>query len=242
MDQSKFSKGFSKGFSKRLPRDLAERSGNRTGDDVGVSAIIEKRARDWNGSRGFTIIEVLVASVILIVGLVAVAAVIGSTLGNTTRSEYMTQAATLATEKLEDLNRYPANDPNVAVPNGTSEGSLTSNVLQNVTVNGVTEAVAYYDEVFFSPSEGSLVETTSGFDPSGNTQYSTISYTPDGQMTTSQPTSTPPSGTGSTVFLRQWFIEMNQPVTGVRRVTVLVTLENGALHPPVSFQMSMVRP
>jgi hypothetical protein len=195
-----------------------------------------------SSESGFTIVEVLVASFILIVGLTAVAAVIGSTLGNTTRSEYMTQAATLATEKLEDLNRYPSSDPNVAVPNGTSEGSLSSNVLQNVTVNGVTEAVAYYDEVYFSPSQGSLVETTSGFDPSGNTQYSTISYTPDGQMTTSQPTSTPPSGTGSTVFLRQWLIEMNQPVTGVRRVTVLVTLENGALQPPVSFQMSMVRP
>ena len=66
----------------------------------------------------------------------------------------MTQAATLATEKLEDLNRYPSSDPNVAVTNGTSAGSLTSNDLQDVTVNGVTEAVAYYDEVFFSPSEG----------------------------------------------------------------------------------------
>jgi hypothetical protein len=221
------------------------RFSNRFGDgsgDIGTSASIENHERSANGARGFTIIEVLVASFILIVGLTAVAAVIGSTLGNTTRSEFMTQAATLATEKLEDLNRYPSSDPNVAVTNGTSAGSLTSNDLQNVTVNGVTEAVAYYDEVFFSPSEGSLVETTSGFDAGGNTQYTTISYTPDGRMTTSQPSSTPPSATGSTVFLRQWLIDLNQPVTGVRRITVLVTLENGALQPPVSFQMSMVRP
>ncbi len=48
-------------------------------------------------SRGFTIVEVLVAAFVLFVGLAAVAGVVGSTLGNTARSEYMTQAATLAT-------------------------------------------------------------------------------------------------------------------------------------------------
>src|SRR5580700_6317410 len=101
-------------------------------------------------SRGFTIIEVLVASFILIVGLVSVAGVVGSTVGSTARSEYMTQATTLATEKLEDLNRYPSSDPNVAVPNSASAGSLTSDILQDVTVNGVTESVNYYDEIFIS--------------------------------------------------------------------------------------------
>ena len=104
-------------------------------------AVEAARGRREKRSRGFTIIEVLVASFILIVGLVAVAGVVGSTLGSTARSEYMTQAATLATEKLEDLNRYPSTDPNVAVTNGTSAGSLTSDILQDVTVNGVTEAV-----------------------------------------------------------------------------------------------------
>ncbi len=77
-------------------------------------------------SRGFTIIEVLVSAFILGVGLTAVAGLVGSILAGTTTSEQMTQAATLATEKLEDLNRYPATDPNVAVTSGTSAGSLTS--------------------------------------------------------------------------------------------------------------------
>jgi Tfp pilus assembly protein PilV len=195
-----------------------------------------------NGSRGFTIMEVIVASFILIVGLVAVAGVVGSTLGNTARSEYMTQAATLATEKLEDLNRYPSADPNVAAAAGSSVGSLTSDVLQNVTANGVTEAVNYYDEVFFSPSQGAIVETDSSLDASGNTQYSTISYTPDGHVNTSAPTTTAPSSAGSIAFKRRWIIEMDQPVTGVRRVTVVVTLENQQVQPSVTFQMSMVRP
>src|ERR1039457_2788582 len=99
-----------------------------------------------NGSRGFTIVEVLVATFILIVGLVAVAGVVGTTLGNTARSEYMTQAATLATEKLEDLNRYPASDLHVYAASGTPSGGLTSDVLTNVTADGVTLPVNYYDE------------------------------------------------------------------------------------------------
>src|ERR1700730_12747999 len=91
--------------------------------------------RDKRFSRGFTIVEVLVASFILIVGLVAVGGVVGSTLGGTARSGYMNQAATLATEKLEDLNRYASSDPNVTVTGGSSMGSLTTDVLQNVTAS-----------------------------------------------------------------------------------------------------------
>ena len=58
-----------------------------------------------HSSRGFTLVEVLVASVVLVIGVVSVAGLIGSTLGGTSRSGYMNQAASLATEKLEDLNR-----------------------------------------------------------------------------------------------------------------------------------------
>jgi Tfp pilus assembly protein PilV len=181
-------------------------------------------------SRGFTIVEVLVAAFILIVGLVAVAGVVGSTLGNTTRSEYMTQAATLATEKLEDLNRYPPSDANVAVPNGISAGTLA------------TDTAGYFDEVYFSSLEGALEETTTSLDVNNNVQYKTTTYTPDGNMSTSAATTAAPSATGSTVFKRRWIVELNQPVSGVRRITVLVTLLNQDVQPPVTFQMSMVRP
>ncbi len=61
-------------------------------------------------------------------------------------------------------------------------------------------------------------------------------------MSQSAPSSTPPSGAGSISFKRRWEIDLNQPVTGVRRITVLVTLENQSVQPPVTFQMSMVRP
>lgn len=180
-------------------------------------------------SRGFTIIEVAVAAFILIVGIVGVAGVIGSTLGNTERSEYMTQAATLATEKLEDLNRYPSTDANVSVPNGISVGSLAA------------DTPGYYDEVYFSPTAGALVETTTSLS-GGALQYSTTTYTPDGHMSAPVITAAAPNATGSTVFDRRWIIEQDQPVAGIRRITVLVTLQNQTTKSPVTFQMSMVRP
>ena len=195
-----------------------------------------------HATRGFTIVEVLVATFILIIGIVAVAGVVGSTLGNTARSEYMTQAATVATEKLEDLNRFPSTDANVAVTSGSSAGSLASDLQSGVTVNGVTETINYYDEVYFSPSEGALQETESSINANGNTQYTTVAYTPDGHVTTSTPTTTAPSSAGAINFERRWIIEANEPVTGVRRITVLVTLLNQSVRPPVTFQMSMVRP
>jgi len=181
-------------------------------------------------SGGFTVVEVLVASFILFVGLVAVAGVVGSTLANTARSEYMTQAATLATEKLEDLNRYPPSDANVTVANNVSAGSLTANV------------TGYYDEVYISPSQGALVETTTGLDANGALQFTTMTYTPDGNMAGPAYAASAPDSTGSRVYLRRWMIEQNQPVTGVRRVTVLITLLNQSSAAGASFQMSMVRP
>jgi prepilin-type N-terminal cleavage/methylation domain-containing protein len=184
--------------------------------------------------RGFTIVEVLVASVILVIGLVSVAGVIGGVLGGTSRSGYMNQAATLATEKLEDLNRYPSADPNVIVPNNISAGSLTSDI--------VSSGIPYYDEVYFSPSAGAMEETIEGLDTNGNVQYTTTTYTPGGQITASAPSSSAPSSSGELFFKRRWIIEQDQPLTGVRRLTVLVSLQNQNVQPPVNFQMSLVRP
>lgn len=180
-------------------------------------------------SRGFTIVEVLVAAVVLMIGIVSVAGVIGSTLGGTARSGYMNQASTLTTEKLEDLNRYPISDPTII-----AGGSLTSDV--------VSAGVPYYDEVYFSPSEGAMEETEAGLNSNGNVQYTTTTFTPGGQNSTSAPSSTPPSANGEVSFKRRWLIEQDTPVSGVRRVTVLVTLQNQLVQPPVSFQMSLVRP
>jgi type IV pilus assembly protein PilV len=194
-----------------------------------------------NSERGFTLMEVVVSICILTVGMISCAAMFGKVWGGTSYSQYMTQAAILASEKLEDLNRYPASDPDVAVTSGTTAGSLSTNMESSVTSSGVTETVDYYDEVYYSMSGGSVAETvTSGTAP--NYTYTTTTHQPNGTITVTSASSLPASTSETIAFLRQWVIELNQPVSGTRRITVLVTLQNASIQPPVTFQMSIVRP
>jgi prepilin-type N-terminal cleavage/methylation domain-containing protein len=194
------------------------------------------------GQRGFTLLEVAVALAILAVGLSAVAGLLAEVIHGTSRTEYMTQAATLASEKLEDLNRYPSGDPNVAVTSGTSAGSITADTSANVTSNATTELVDYFDEVFFSPTSGSVSETVSSLDASGNLQYTTTSHQPNGTITTTVTSSRTALIAGAIYFKRRWVIEKDQPISGLKRITVYVFLENLSVAPDVQFQMSMVRP
>lgn len=191
---------------------------------------------------GFTLTEVLVALVVLAVGLASVAALLASTVSGTAITEYMVKAASLATEKLEDLNRFPAGDPNVAVTAGNTAGSLTVDTTATVTSNATTENVDYFDEIFFSPTSGSVSETVSGLDVNGNPQYTTTAQQPNGTISVSQTSSRAGLINGAIYFKRRWIIEANQPINGLRRITVYVFLENGSVAPGVNFQMSMVRP
>ena len=65
---------------------------------------------------GFSLLEVVVALAILSVGVMAAAALTAKMLATGRQSKYMSLASTLASEKLEDLNRYSPNDPQVCVP------------------------------------------------------------------------------------------------------------------------------
>jgi len=193
-------------------------------------------------TKGFTLVETLVAMLVLSIGLVALASLAAQSLSNTSRSQSVAMSADLATEKLEDLSRWPTFDPNVYAAAGTTVGSLTSDQSANVTSGGIpTELVNYYDDVEISDSKGSISETVSQV-IAGVTSYKTTSHNPDGTITTSTSTSATAADVGAVGFHRRWTIEMDQPVTGLRRVTVLVTLSNSVVRPPVSFQMTMVRP
>jgi Tfp pilus assembly protein PilV len=197
-------------------------------------------------SRGFTVIETLFAMVVLTVGLVALSSLAATTLNNTERSRFMGMAANLASEKLEDLNRYPTADCNVVVASASTYGSLTADSTQAVSCNSGSTTVDYYDDVDVTDNSGAISETTETGSGSGLT-YTTTKHTPDGllnangTMITSSSTATA-AGTGAVDFHRRWTIEMDQPITGIRRITVLVTLVNGFMSPPVSYQMTMVRP
>src|SRR6476661_4589718 len=102
---------------------------------------MSKLRRNARRQGGFALIETAIAISILAVGLLGIAALLAQLGGNSTTSRYMSTEALLASEKLDDLNRYPINDPAIAVTNGNSAGSLTADVTDNVTVGVVTENV-----------------------------------------------------------------------------------------------------
>jgi type IV pilus modification protein PilV len=170
--------------------------------------------------RGFTLIETMMAILVLTIGLFSVAAVMSTSVNSTARSHYVSTASMLASEKLEDLVRYTSSD--TAMNPG---GSLAA------------DTAGYFDNVQISANNGSISETTS----SGG--VSTV-YTqqPGGSVTVTQNAGLPAPTPDSLVFDRRWVITNNTPINGVRTVTVLVTLTNGAVNPPVTFQMSTVRP
>jgi len=194
--------------------------------------------------------EVIVAGVVLTVGLMSAALLSTKLMTGSRQSTYMSLSATLASEKLEDLNRFDgAQEPFVCVQTGdATEGSLTADILQTTTCpTGTSDSVNYYDDVSIdltngtgncaNPTYGCLAETVSSV-VAGVTKYTTTYHSPDGQILTTTTTTAPTLST----FHRRWIIEANQPVAGVRRVTVLVTCQDPTVRPAVTFQMSMVRP
>jgi prepilin-type N-terminal cleavage/methylation domain-containing protein len=183
---------------------------------------------------GFTLIETMVAISILTIGLVAMATVMAEMTKNTSRSRYMSSASVLASEKLEDINKYPPSDPEVRVATGTA-GSLTAD-LSNLGVN-------YFDDVSLSATGGGITETTSADNGAGGTVFTTVVHKADGTITSTTSGAAPGAVGGDVLgFHRRWIIEKDTPVVGVRRVTVLVTLTSPAIVKQVTFQMSTVRP
>ena len=214
-------------------------------------------------SKGFTLLEVLIAMVSLVVGISAMAALAATMLARGRQSKYMSLAATLASEKLEDLNHWNAattaagtdnSDPQICVPSpDTSEGSLSSDTTNSITCSGATESINYFDNVNIDVTNGSdcstgssgcFAETTSTT-VSGTTTYYTTYHSPDGTISSPPVSST--TAPSNMTFHRRWVIEANPVIagttaTGTRRITVLVTLLDQSIKPSVNFQMSVVRP
>ncbi len=168
--------------------------------------------RNSRAQRGFTLLETLVAIVVLTIGLMSVAALMTQTLKSTTNSRSMSTASLLATEKLEDLNRYASTDAAVA-----PGGSIAA------------DAALFFDTVTVSNGSGTISENYNG---------TIVTHLPNGAVTNAAP----PAATDTLTYDRRWIIEANSPVANSRRITVLVTLLNQNVGSPVTFQTSMVRP
>src|SRR5205807_6951172 len=106
--------------------------------------------------RGFSLAEVLVAMTIMAIGLLGAAALMSNMSVSANDSRYMSIEALLASEKLEDLNRYQSSDDHISVTAGASSGSLTADLTALV---GATQ-VDYFDTVQISSGAGKIEEVT----------------------------------------------------------------------------------
>lgn len=198
---------------------------------------------ETNEVNGFSLIEVMVSIAILAVGLLGVAALISGTMSSGTSARYVNMANVLASEKLDGLNKWPASDGNVACATATC-GSLTGPAT-------CAAGDAYCDQVTMTESGGADYETQTQI-VSGTAQTTTIVHTNTGCVDTPANCGVSNAAGGGSTFTRRWLITMSPTistsggttatVTGARRITVLVSLNDQSVQPPVSFQMSMVRP
>jgi prepilin-type N-terminal cleavage/methylation domain-containing protein len=201
--------------------------------------------------RGFTLLETMVAIVVITAGLIAVGALVGNMHTMTSKSRYVSVQAYLASEKMDEMSRYPGNqystngpDPNIWAPDGGTAGDLTTQSTATVTSGGTTVNVDYYDLVQISAGQGTMSETTKRRDLTTNAvTYTTISQDVSGTFTTSQSATAPTVSSDSLYFERRWLIEKDPPglPKGVRRITVVV-LDNNASAQTKPFQVTMVRP
>ena len=170
------------------------------------------------------------ALIVLVVGVVAIATLAAHCMNTNRQSKYVSLAAQLASEKLEDLSRWDPGDPQVCVPAGSqSVGSLTSDVLQTTTCppplsqctqpTGASYTVNYFDDVYLgtvnstdcpNTTYGCFSETVSA--PGSGTAISTITHAPDGTINVTTPPTMP-----TPTFHRRWIIEADSPVPGDKR-------------------------
>ena len=186
---------------------------------------ISQSLRKPRAQRGFTLIETMVAILVLTIGLVGTAALMSQSVNMGAHARFVSTAALLASEKMEDLDRFPDNDANL-----NPGGSLAADV------------AGYSDSVQISSNNGNINETTVS---AGTTTLYT--QKPDGTDVVTPGAGLPAATPDLLTFDRRWLIAPNptvggQVITGAVQITVLVTLTNQTLKPVVTFQTSLVHP
>jgi prepilin-type N-terminal cleavage/methylation domain-containing protein len=116
----------------------------------------------WRRSpqSGMTLIEVLIALVLLSFGLLAIAPLFASSVKNGASSNQLTNANTLAREKLEEVIGYPATDPRLAVPAACAPAACNAAGPSGLTTIGTGSVVGYNSAcdndlpAWYAPSSG----------------------------------------------------------------------------------------
>jgi|HubBroStandDraft_5_1064220.scaffolds.fasta_scaffold306798_2 prepilin-type N-terminal cleavage/methylation domain-containing protein len=184
-----------------------------------------RKAVKASRQRGFTLIETMVSILILTIGLVGTAALMSNSVNMGAHARYVSTAALLASEKMEDLDRFPDNDPNL-----TPGGSLGADI------------TGYSDSVQISSANGNINEVTTA-----NGVTTLYTQKPDGTVVVTSGGALPAATPDMLTYDRRWLIAPNPTVgpnviTGAVQITVLVTLTNQALKPAVTYQTSLVHP
>ena len=105
-------------------------------------------------SDGFSLIEILIALVILSISLLALAGLMSTTSQNTSFGGHMTEAATLAQDQLEQLRSTSwttlANGTNTRTGSSGITYTRTWNVATTGTIKTITITISWTDREFRS--------------------------------------------------------------------------------------------
>ena len=109
-------------------------------------------------SDGFSLIEVLIAIIILSISLLALASLMATTTRNTSFGGHLTEAATFAQDQLERLRTFSWGDPNLS--NGAHNNTITGSsgipydrnwtVVTNGNIKTVTITLNWTDQIAHS--------------------------------------------------------------------------------------------
>jgi prepilin-type N-terminal cleavage/methylation domain-containing protein len=112
------------------------------------------------GERGLTLIEVLVALAILALAVLALAPLFTLSIRSNASSNQLTNANTLAREKLEELSGYPRNDPRLTVADGSNAAAPTGVTITGATIDTTNPWVINDLPAWYQPSTGATSTAT----------------------------------------------------------------------------------
>ena len=108
------------------------------------------------GQRGMTLIEVLVALSILAIAILALAPLFTISVKTNASAQQLTNANTLAREKLEELSGYPRNDPRLTVANAANAAAPTSVTIAGAIVDNTNVFLNNDLPKWYQPTTGSV--------------------------------------------------------------------------------------